>query len=330
MGTSKIPYVIKSALFFVIAEGVRQSDLFRTDTSLSKHLVSITHLVLFIATLLIVGEIFIVRQSQLPYPVRRTIGILITIGISSGIILMFIEDINCMRYALAIYYAAGALCQLGLLMGIKFVKYFYYVHDLVCGHIIFVPLFVLGALQVPNIIQTWLLYHNALSSDVVVSDILRYARKSQEAGGGDVNDDVLEQLTELRKHVQRQEVLLESVGLGSQTASLKKDALKPALELDISRRPPLNSPRSALDQNPSLLGSGSSKRVMSLSGLDVWGDMTLGDAIIPDGIIPDGIPTYQDIGTVPSITRQQRASTVASRSGIQDFRFQQPDTMPPR
>jgi hypothetical protein len=37
------------------------------------------------------------------------------------------------------------------------------------------------ARQFPNHIQTWLLYHNALSTGVVIEDILKYARTSKEA-----------------------------------------------------------------------------------------------------------------------------------------------------
>merc|ERR1712238_157171 len=111
------------------------------------------------------------------------------------------------------YYGIGAVCQLGLLFGMKFVKNFYFVHDLVCGHIIFIPLFILAILQVPHRIQTWLLYQNALSSDVVVSNILRYARKSQESGGTSApNEDLVEQIAELRKVVQKQEQTIENLG----------------------------------------------------------------------------------------------------------------------
>jgi callose synthase len=49
-----------------------------------------------------------------------------------------------------------------------------------------------------------LLYHNALSTDVVVSDILRYARKTQELGsGGAGNEDLVEQIADLKKIVQK-------------------------------------------------------------------------------------------------------------------------------
>ena len=166
-------------------------------------------------------------EHMMPYPVRRTIGILIGIGLMVSCSTIFIEDSNFVRYGLAAYYGIGAMCQLGLLFGSKFVKNFYFVHDIVCGHIIFIPLFILAILQIPHHIQTWLLYHNALSSDVVVSNILRYARKSQESGGtAPPNEDLVEQISELRKLVQKQEQMIESLGSGGGNAKGASSGLK--------------------------------------------------------------------------------------------------------
>ena len=82
----------------------------------------------------------------------------------------------------------------------------------------------MAILQIPRHLQTWLLYHNALSSDVVVHNILRYARKSQESGGNaPPNDDLLDQISELRKVVQKQEVMIKSLsgsGMGSSTNAI--------------------------------------------------------------------------------------------------------------
>lgn len=56
----------------------------------------------------------------------------------------------------------------------------YRVHDYVVGHILFIPLFILSALQIPNMIQTWLLYHNALSSDLRVEELLSLQSSDRE------------------------------------------------------------------------------------------------------------------------------------------------------
>ena len=44
----------------------------------------------------------------------------------------------------------------------------------------FLPLFVMAALQIPDKIQTWLLYHNALNEGVLIDTILKQARKSHQ------------------------------------------------------------------------------------------------------------------------------------------------------
>lgn len=111
------------------------------------------------------------------------------------------------QHALAIYYFCGALAFLGKLCGVRAVSVAYWIHDLLLGHIIFVALFVLAALQIPSHIQTWLLYHNALSAGVVIEDILSHARKSREEARSAATD----QTAELRKIVQQQDVLLKQL-----------------------------------------------------------------------------------------------------------------------
>merc|ERR1711935_765654 len=157
-------------------------------------------------------------SSKCIFFVKAAILFLVADGVVVVIVTLFIEDMNYLRYALAAYYGAGAISMLGLLYGFKFVKIFYLIHDIVCAHIIFLPLFILAALQLPGMIQTWLLYHNALSTNVVVSDILRYARRTKESGGigaGEANEDLLDQVNELKKVVNKQEKMLESMGISS-------------------------------------------------------------------------------------------------------------------
>lgn len=212
------------------------------------------------------------------------------------------------------------MCQLGLLFGSKFVKNFYFVHDIVCGHIIFIPLFILAILQIPHHIQTWLLYHNALSSDVVVSNILRYARKSQESGGtAPPNEDLVEQISELRKLVQKQEQMIESLGSGGGNAKGASSGLKqnPSTDAIASL---INAPSGGEQMNiqTSVGGTwtrerGMGGKTLSASTLDVWGEMALGDAAVPQG-------GYQTAPTMPT----------SATTGTSDFSFTQPDVMPPR
>jgi len=268
--TSKLLYILKSALFFLVANGIRTSDLLRADPALNKPWLSVGRVISVIAGLLFISFLFRSRRSKLPYAVRRTTGIIFTLGLFVGILILFLEDSDFIRFSMAAYYGIGAFCQLGLLVGIKFVKHFYFVHDMVCGHFIFFFLFLLAGVQFVHHIQTWLLYHNALSSDVVVSNILRYARRNQEAGGVQRDEDLVEQVAELRKIVQRQELMLVNAGIINDTSTLaarseSTDAIASLVtpgggdEVEIRRSAPLGG------------------RASSMTGLDVWGSMVIGD-----------------------------------------------------
>jgi callose synthase len=302
---SKLFFMIKASLHVLVGEGIRRSDLFKQDISLSSPPIGVDSLLIILVVLFVLGRVFSANESSMPYPIRRTIGIMIFVGILASVITLFIEDTNYLRYALAAYYDLGAVCLIGLLSGFKFVKYFYFIHDIVCAHIIFAPLFLLAALQLPGHIQTWLLYHNALSTNVVVSDILRYARKNKDSGGGQANEDLVEQVAELRKLVQRQDQILSGAGL-SDTTSLSSQAPEAvAPELPAGRTAPT--------------GGRSYGRAISMSGMDVWGDMALGDV---------GEFSYNQ-GAAPAESSQP-TSSVRSNTNPQGFSFSSPDTMPPR
>jgi len=317
--TSKIPNLIKSLLYLLIAEGIRRSDLFQSDTTLNKPLISVGRVLIFIALLLVLVRVYALTERSMAYPIRRTVGIVLFVGLIAGIITVFIEDTNCIRYALAAYYGVGAFCLVGLCFGFKFVKNFYFVHDVVCGNIIFIPLFVLAALQIPHYVQTWLLYHNALSSDVVVSDILRYARRTQEAGGHtEANEDLIEQVAELKKLVQKQELVLSRVGLtpGQGGTSSSTDAIADLVSSNTGDEM-IIQPNSVVTPTVGVSDGGVAvPRAQSMSGLDVWGEMALGDG-----------------GTSNPNTDSYHRTSSQNQTGptnAQGFSFTQPDTMPPR
>jgi len=314
---SKTVGFVKAALYVLMGEGIRRSALFKADMTLHKPAVGVLNVLIFIAVMLVLGWLFSLKHRTMPYPVRRTIGIVLFTGIIAGVVTLFIEDTNFIRYALAGYYFVGAVCLLGLLYGFKFVKSFYLVHDVVCGHLIFIPLFVLGALQLPGLIQTWLLYHNALSTDVVVSDILRYARKTQESGSGAENaEDLMEQITELRKVVAKQEEVLRKSGFLSGT-SMSASGASTAGHHSANVIPP-SGPEPVIRPEEDR-GYG---RAVSMTGLDLWSHMALGDVNV-DEARPSGaeVPS-QEVGT--------GSMTPLPGTGAQDFSFTQPDTMPPR
>jgi callose synthase len=182
------------------------------------------------------------------------------------------------------------------------------IHDYVCGHLLFFPLFILGALQLPRHIQTWLLYHNALSSDVVVSDILRYARKTQEnmAGAEAADEDLVEQISELKKLVQKQELALQSAGLlGEQSPNAVANLVSSS-----------SSSQAYIDPTPQMAQP--THRTLSMSGMDVWSDMALGDV---------GPSTGSEQRRAQSSQAPPPPQAPPS-SGV--FSFTQPEQPPPR
>ncbi|KAL3922878.1 MAG: hypothetical protein SGILL_001970 [Bacillariaceae sp.] len=303
--SSKLLFIVKAALLLLVADGIWKSDLYRSDTTLSTPAIRVTHLLVILCCLLILAWVVSAKGRHMAYPVRRTIGILVAVGLAAATIMLFLEDSNYLRYALAGYYGMGAVCIVGLLYGFRFVKVFYCIHDIVCAHIIFIPLFVLAALQLPGQIQTWLLYHNALSTNVVVSDILRYARKTKESGGsgGEANEDLMDQVNELKKIVHRQEKMLGTLGVTTPRDSSPQNA-PVRVEQDLAQSSALSG--------GSRPGYG---RAVSMSGMDVWGEMALGDVgEMKDQGLPMTAPNAQPIQT----------------SSEGDFSFYQPDAMPPR
>lgn len=311
--TTKYFFFVKVAILFLMATGIWTSDLFRSDISLTSPVVKASYLLIILSCLIVLSRILSANERSLPYPVRRTLGILVAVGMVVAVVALFLEDKNYLRYALAGYYGIAGISMLGLLYGFKFVKFFYWIHDIVCAHIIFIPLFILAALQLPSMIQTWLIYHNSLSTDVVVSDILKYARKSKDSGGaaaGEVHEDLLDQVNELKNVVQRQEKVLESLGLSVQTDNASPPSSTEASVQNIPKRPQTTA-KVTMKRNEFGLGL----RSQSMSGMQLWGDMALGDG----GSEEDAYAAQISQQTAPR----------GQPSG--DFQFSpHPDTMPPR
>ena len=68
-----------------------------------------------------------------------------------------------LRMGVAFYYCMCALYTTMVVSGLTSAKHLLRVHDMLFGHLMFLPLFVMAALQIPDKIQTWLLYHNGES-----------------------------------------------------------------------------------------------------------------------------------------------------------------------
>ncbi|GMH49304.1 hypothetical protein TrRE_jg1805, partial [Triparma retinervis] len=213
--SSKLFFLSKAVIYSFIGEGIRKSELFHMDFIIHKPTVDIGLLIGAFVVLLCVTKIFSMIGG-LSYGVRRGGKILLSVATVIVAAMAIVEDTNLLRYAIAGYYFAGGVLMVGLLtLPASYTMIAYKIHDLVCGHIIFVVLFLLSALQFPAHVQTWLLYHNALSSDVVIEDILKYSRRSQEKEGGRGDADVDSQVDQLRAMIMKQDALLQKLVRGN-------------------------------------------------------------------------------------------------------------------
>jgi len=114
------------------------------------------------------------------YATRRFASLVLSVAFVAMLVYLFAVHTRYFSYVIGVYYFASVLSFFVLVLGGgNYVSFLYKTHDYIVAHFIFFVLLVLAVLQV-GYCQTWLLYHNALSSGVVIEDILKYARKSKE------------------------------------------------------------------------------------------------------------------------------------------------------
>ena len=212
----------------------------------------------------------------LSYGVRRGGKIVLSVATMVVAAIAIVEDTNLLRYAIAGYYFVGGVLMVGLLtLPTSYTMGMYKIHDLVVGHLIFLVLFLMSALQFPQHVQTWLLYHNALSSDVVIEDILKYSRRSQEKEGGRGDGDVDSQVEQLRAMIMKQDLLLKKliegkVGEGVEV-EMERNESTDALAVLVSDSNDNSVMRElGKDRDPG-------GRVMSMSNLSIYQSMATGD-----------------------------------------------------
>lgn len=102
----------------------------------------------------------------------------------------------------------------------------------------FVPLFVLAALQIPDKIQTWLLYHNALSEGVLIDTILKQARRTQKSEldmhASMTMESNAESIVELKRKLDEQQQVISRLLKNNNASSHIQDVFSsglPAAEL---------------------------------------------------------------------------------------------------
>jgi len=126
-------------------------------------------------------------------------------------VLLLCSSLSITEAAVALALFASAMVQFGLMFGVSEAVIACKVQDVLIGHFIFLPLFVLSALHLPSTLQTWLLFYNALSQGVVIEDVLRQARQRRavvaagDRGGGVVRQHQRPQGQHQHQHQQLQQ-----------------------------------------------------------------------------------------------------------------------------
>ncbi|KAG5186996.1 1,3-beta-glucan synthase component-domain-containing protein [Tribonema minus] len=132
---------------------------------------------------LVVGPRISTRATRLPGK------LLISTAVFYGGVYLMVTEYEYIRIAIGLYYVISAVGSVSVLLGFEGIRHAYHIHDFILGNIMFLVLFIFAALQLPKNVQTWLLFHNALSQGVVIEDILKYARRTQEQSKSEDVDD---------------------------------------------------------------------------------------------------------------------------------------------
>ena len=143
-------------------------------------------------------------EKQMSYALRRFLSMVVSGAALGCVLYLFCNHLSYIRYTAALYYVSSSLVFIFLLAGSQHAPLiFYKFHDYVVGNFIFMLLGVMSLCQV-GALQTWLLYHNALSAGVVIEDVLKYARSTKENTKSDSDTAV----TELKAQVAEQQALI--------------------------------------------------------------------------------------------------------------------------
>jgi hypothetical protein len=149
---------------------------------------------------------------------------------------LFAHHMHYFRYMVSLYYLAAAVAYFWLLLGYNdTVIEVFKLHDMMLGHLIFTALLIMSVLQI-GYLQTWLLYHNALSSGVVIEDVLKYARRTKETAN--IEED--QTIDNLRHQLEEQKQMI-------------KHLMEGTLPRGNTHRPPSHPTPSAVAMLPSLI-----------------------------------------------------------------------------
>jgi len=233
---SKLLLGSKALLYAALARGIAwksgADDSAKTRRLEMADLFSFASAVAALAALLLASYCVDAVAYRLHYALHRLLKMLLGIATVIFCAGAFISHTSFFHFAISLYYLAAAVNTVGTLLGTSFVRHLQRLHDALVGYAFFLVFILLSALHVFDLIQTWLLFHNAVSQGVVVDNILKQARRSQEA---DNSLDASEEIRDLRRIVDQQQRTIS-------------DLLANATSLD-RPQPPAPAPEVVSDSN---------------------------------------------------------------------------------
>ncbi|KAJ8612338.1 hypothetical protein CTAYLR_008360 [Chrysophaeum taylorii] len=227
---SKLFVGSKAILYVSLARGLAwksgKEDTERVRRVELDNLLQFATLAAALAALLLVSVCVDAIAYRLHYAIHRLLKMVLGVATVAVCVAAFVLHRSFIHFATSLYYVAAAVNIVGTLLGVGFVRHLQRVHDALIGYAFFVVFIFLSALHIFDVIQTWLLFHNALSQGVVVDDILKQARRSQEA---DEPPDTTAELRDLRRIVEQQQrtiadLLAASSAKAAAAASSSRDA----------------------------------------------------------------------------------------------------------
>ncbi|CAM9242110.1 unnamed protein product, partial [Phaeothamnion confervicola] len=140
----KLQCLIKPIIHLIIGLGIALPKLMHMNDKALKMAAKIGAAA---AAILFVTVIIDKCSKSLAPAVRRTSKLLIGVVVVVGGTMLVVSKPGYLKVVIGAYYCTAAVSCVGVLLGMPVVRYAYRLHDLLLGHVIFVMLFLLAALQ---------------------------------------------------------------------------------------------------------------------------------------------------------------------------------------
>lgn len=206
----------KCFVWILIAVGVAGRRFF----SHSEEQWALLQVLAVVLTFAVIRHLLSKFEREWTYPTRRFVSLVLSSAVAVVLTYMYVMDPRLFLHSLAMYYFLSAVCFSLLLVGLhNVVMPAYKLHDYIVGNFLFLLHTIACVLQF-GYLQTWLLYHNALSRGVEIDHILQYARKTKEKAAVDT-----ETVSELRQRLAEQEKKIQEL-LGAGLHADEKTSLR--------------------------------------------------------------------------------------------------------